>query len=387
MTSRPVLYLKNLNLTGPTQLILTLRFECARTFGLSLLLLVLSDGSNPPTAIGQLSFPSNPIALTNKGFAVTSLSSGAQVLSKRVQPAAAIGQTDDAKPYDSEKVDLFQIQQSVKQVLPKVLPCVVAIDGGSGVVVSSKGLILTASHVAGRAGRIVQVRFPDGRITQATTLGTNNSTDASALQINSPGPWPFLSLVKKSELRPGDWCLALGYPSSYPRNTQASLRVGRILKIEPHELTTDCLLMGGDSGGPLVNLQGDIIGINSRVKNRIDENFHIPSSVFIDEWNKIVKAYDVRERASPTGQRAYMGLNAETDSERIRIRKVHANSPAELAGLRLDDVILQFDGQRVVDFDEVLRVLDGRHPGEEVPLIVNRFGRLIKIYLVLGQPY
>lgn len=283
--------------------------------------------------------------------------------------------------------DLIKIQGKIKQVLKRVLPCVVAIEGGSGVVVSRDGLILTASHVAGRAGRSVQVRFQDGRVVRATTLGTNSSTDASALQISSPGPWPHLTLARNPKLQAGDWCLAFGYPSSYPRNTHASLRVGRILKTEEQELTTDCLLMGGDSGGPLVNLDGEIIGINSRVKNQIDENFHIPSSVFVEEWNRIVKANDVRERASPTGQRPYLGLNAETDSERIRIRKVHTNSPAESAGLKPEDVILQFDGTPVSDFDQILRMVDGREPGETVTLIINRSGRLLKKYLVLGQHY
>jgi serine protease Do len=283
--------------------------------------------------------------------------------------------------------DLQAIQSRIKQLLPRVQPCVVAIDGGSGVIVSESGLILTASHVANRSGRSVNVTLSDGRAVQATTLGTNNQTDTSALQINANGPWPCLPLKQPRVANIGDWCLAFGYPSSFPRNSPAPVRLGRLLKVGNHELQTDCLLMGGDSGGPLISLDGELIGINSRVKNRLDQNYHIPASVFLREWNKITSASDVRQQASPSGQRAYLGLHAETDNERVRVRKVHAGSPAEIAGLKPEDVIRQFDGKPVTDFDEILEILEGRQPGEEVNVIVNRFGRLMRVYVRLGQQY
>jgi serine protease Do len=293
---------------------------------------------------------------------------------------------DDQTP-NRDLESLRQAQKQIREILPRILPCVVAVEGGSGVVVSEDGLILTASHVAGRSGRTVKVFFPNGRVEEAITLGTNNHTDASAMKLIRSGPWPYLSLSKGAEIEIGDWCLALGYPSGFSRGTDAAVRMGQIQKIGEQELATGCPLMGGDSGGALVNLKGELVGIHSRVKNGISENFHIPIAVFLKEKDNIAASANVRQRLSPSRQRAYLGLHAESDFERVRIRSVHSASPAKIAGLEPEDVILEFDGRRIANFDEILNFVEGRQPGEEVNIIVNRFGRLLRFAIILGSQY
>ncbi len=77
--------------------------------------------------------------------------------------------------------------------------------------------------------------------------------------------------------------------------------------------------------------------------------------------------------------RAYLGINGETDAKRVRIRSVHRRSPAELAGWQAEDVLLEFAGQPVESFDQVLKILTDHQAGEEIAAKLNRFGQLIEL--------
>ncbi len=287
----------------------------------------------------------------------------------------------------SELESLIELENRVKQVLPKILPCVVSVEGGTGVIVSRDGDILTASHVTKQAGRSVKVQFSDGRVFTATTLGTNHNSDTAALRLDSPGPWPFVNMSDSTLVREGDWCLSLGYPLSFPRGKPAIARIGRVQEISESRLVTDCPIMGGDSGGPVVNLNGNLIGINSRVHNQITQNIHVPIQAFQDDWKQLAASIDIKKKSSPTGQRAYLGILGETDLDRVRVRSVHKGSPAESAGLLAEDVILKLDGEPIGTFDDVLQILDSRQPGEQVVATLNRFGQLVTVEIKLGQKY
>ena len=294
----------------------------------------------------------------------------------------------ESSTVDSATLDeLTAIQSQLRQTLPQILPAIVSVDGGSGVIVNSSGVILTASHVARKAGRTVQVRLSDGRLVTATTLGTNHQSDTGAMKLNSPGPWPFVAITNSSVVQAGDWCISLGYPLSFARGQPAAIRIGRVQKIDSSTLVTDCPIMGGDSGGPLLNLKGHLIGINSRVRNDISENIHIPVQQFLDEWSQLAASIDVFEASSPTGKRAYLGISGETDVDRVRVRAVHRGSPAEKAGFVAEDVLLQLDGKPIGKFNDVLEILETRQPGELVVAKLNRYGRLLSLSVELGQHY
>ena len=287
-------------------------------------------------------------------------------------------------PLDLES--LLQMENQIQQLLPDVSRCVVAIEGGTGVIISSDGYILTASHIAKKAGRTVKVLLPDGRIELATTLGTNFNTDTAAVRIDSPGPWPFVAFEHSSHVEPGDWCVALGYPLSFPRGRPAAVRLGRILSKDANRIVSDCPIMGGDSGGPLFNLHGDLIGISSRVKHDINVNLHIPIETFRHEWDQLSASVDVRRTSDPNDPgRAYLGVLGETDRKLVRIRHIHKGSPAEIAGWRSDDVILQFGGQSVDSFEDVRRILHTSEPGEIIAAKLNRYGELIELPVRLGR--
>ena len=94
------------------------------------------------------------------------------------------------------------------------MPAVVAIrEGGSGVVVSADGYVLTVAHVGMRSGRRVMMAFPDGRVMFAAgRLGNDHGVDAGLIKIDGDGPYPFVPMAKSADVEPGTWCLALGYP-------------------------------------------------------------------------------------------------------------------------------------------------------------------------------
>ena len=317
-------------------------------------------------------------------------------------PKASYNPSHNAS-HNAPTQSLVQLQSRTQSIVAQSAPAVVAIgETGSGVIVNSQGLILTASHVTRFANRKVSVAFSDGRIVQGITLGSNIASDTGAIQLLSPGPFPFVSVQDSKDAQPGTWCIAMGYPLSFPRGRPAAGRLGRILKrSENGKLVSDCTIMGGDSGGPLLNLAGKVIAISSSVKLGADENLYIPSEQFSKDWKNIALLIDKTgrdTRVQPpensadakvkvpqrTSGKAYLGINAETDRNIVRIRAVHRDSPAEFAGIRANDVIMEFDGKPIRSFAEVVGHLKTRKPGDTLSVLVNRYGSLMRVGVSLG---
>lgn len=279
--------------------------------------------------------------------------------------------------------ELLAIQSKIDAVLPRLLPAVVAVEGGSGVIVSSEGHILTASHVTKKAGRTIFVRLADGRSVQARTLGTNVNSDTAALKLVGNGPWPFVQMGDSTVAELGDWCLTLGYPLSFERGKPAAVRIGRILKKSKSRFVTDSPIMGGDSGGPLFDLDGELIAISSRIKSDVSQNLFVPIERYQTQWQQLASSIDVPKMKR--SQTSYLGILGETDFDRVRIRRVYQGSPAAKAGLLENDVIISFGGKRVGNFDDVANVLKARKPGEEVIAQLNRYGTLLNVSVRLGS--
>ena len=303
---------------------------------------------------------------------------------------------------------LIKLQDKVRQVIQEASPAVVAIDDtGSGVVVSPDGIVLTASHVSLKANRIVNVLFSDGRTVQGITLGSNFVTDTGAIRLLSPGPYPSLKVSESATAIPGTWCIAMGYPLSFPRGQAASGRLGRILERQGNQkLVTDCTIMGGDSGGPLLNLDGQVIAINSSVKLDIDKNLYIPSERFVENWKHISLSIDRSSSntiptEAPTkeggqtgsspklvkhkqGAYGYLGVSTESDAGFVRVRRVHRGSPAEKSGIAAEDVITAINSQKISNFQELLAQLRQHLPRSVVTVRLLRFGQILEIPVTLG---
>ncbi len=124
------------------------------------------------------------------------------------------------KPLPENVQDLRAIQDRVKKVAAKVMPCVVGIRigyaAGSGVLIKD-GYVLTAGHISGDPDRDVAVILPDGRRVKGKTLGSNVALDSGLIRITDKGDWPFVEMGDDSKLKEGAWCLALGHPEGYRR--------------------------------------------------------------------------------------------------------------------------------------------------------------------------
>jgi serine protease Do len=281
-------------------------------------------------------------------------------------------------------VDLLDLESRVKALIPQVQPCVVSIEGGSGFVINETGLIITASHVIRNTGRQVTVRFSDGKSYTAVTLGRNRANDIGAVQLLDRGPWPHLEIAASSVAVQGQWCLTFGYPLSFARDAPAAVRLGQVTQVSERQIVTDCPIMGGDSGGPLVDLEGKVIGINTGVTTDVERNLHVPVAAFEADKTDILAGSDVAPARSEI-RKAYFGVLGETDNQRVRIREVFKGSPAERAGLRVDDVITQLDGVPLDSFSKFLDYLESCRPGDRVNAEVNRYGKLLSFDVRLGQ--
>ena len=303
---------------------------------------------------------------------------------------------------------LVRLQAKVQQVIQDSSPAVVAIDDtGSGVIVNAEGIVLTASHVTRFANRTVNVQFADGRIVQGITLGSNFVTDTGAIRLLSPGPYPFLKVSESASAVAGTWCIAMGYPLSFPRGQAASGRLGRVLDRQGNQkLVTDCTIMGGDSGGPLLNLDGKVIAISSSVKLDIKKNLYIPSERFLENWKHIslsidrsasdtipaeedlVAAQQPKTNSAPAKPKppshGYLGVSAESDGGFVRVRHVHRGSPAEKSGIAAEDVITAINSKKVVSFRDLVTQLRQYVPATVVTVQLTRFGQILEIPVTLG---
>ena len=190
--------------------------------------------------------------------------------------------------------DLQALEKQIKAVAAKVVPAVVGIRigsaTGSGVVVSEDGIVMTAGHVAGKPGQAVIFFFADGKIAKGITLGSYITADAGLMKIIDPGKWPFVEKGRSDSLKLGSWCVAIGHPLGYQKGRPPVVRVGRVLKKTDDVLQTDCALVFGDSGGPLLDLDGKVVGINSRIGGQTDVNFHVAVDVFQTHWDRLLKS-------------------------------------------------------------------------------------------------
>ena len=283
--------------------------------------------------------------------------------------------------------DLKVIETHVKKVIDKVNPVVVGIRAGggegSGVIVSADGRILTAGHVSGKPGREVSVILPNGNTVKGKALGNNADIDSGMVQITDEGTYPFVEMGKSADLKLGQWVITLGHPGGFKKSRPAPLRLGRVLEARKEYVRTDCTLVGGDSGGPLFDLEGKVVGVHSRIGKGIMENVHVPVDSYRDTWDRLVKGEAWGGFAGRRG--VYLGVQSDPDADECRIAKVDAGSPAEKAGLKVGDVVTRFDDKRIEKFQDLVDLLGGHRPEDEVTLEVRRGNGLVKLKVKLER--
>lgn len=252
---------------------------------------------------------------------------------------------------------------------------------GSGVIVDPSGRILTNHHVVESADRVVVV-LQDQRRIPGRVVGSDPRTDVAIVQLDAPGPYPWLPLGDSDRIRVGQPVLAVGSPFDF----QSSVSLGVVSALGRRGMgpwniqdfiQTDAAVNPGSSGGPLVDLDGRVIGLNTAiyapgVEQSSGVSFAVPSNLVARVAEDLVSLGRVR--------RPWVGVLAVTvdavDGDGTRsgaeVTSVVAGSPAERAGLRRGDVIVAVDGVPVLSASGLRSGLASRAVGREVAIEVVR---------------
>ncbi|MBT5068359.1 MAG: DegQ family serine endoprotease [Halieaceae bacterium] len=268
---------------------------------------------------------------------------------------------------------------------------------GSGFIISKEGYIVTNHHVVAQADEVI-VRLSDRREFDATVIGTDQRSDLALLQVDATD-LPFLQLGKSSELRVGEWVLAIGSPFGLDYSVTAGIvsAKGRSLPTERGEnyvpfIQTDVAINPGNSGGPLFNLQGEVIGVNSQIFTRsggsIGLSFAIPSKVVRNIIEQLkVNGEVVRGWLGVSIQNVDRTLAESFDLDRPRgalVAQVGKDSPAERAGIESGDIIVEVGGEQIEVSADLPHVIGLIAPGSKVPVSVIREGKERSIRVEIG---
>ncbi len=273
---------------------------------------------------------------------------------------------------------------------------------GSGVIVSADGYILTNNHVVENATR-VRVQLDDGREVDAKIVGTDPDTDVAVLKIEGNG-FSFAKLGDSDDTNIGETVIAIGSPfglsqtvtsgiiSAKGRRISGTARGNVSTQFEDF-LQTDAAINPGNSGGPLVNLRGEVIGINTAIFSRtggsVGIGFAIPANM----------ARSVMESLISTGkvQRGWLGVSYQplndqlarmaqfAGSAGVYVSNVVPGSPAEAAGLKPDDIIVEVNGRPVRDANAFRARIATMPPDRDVALVVFREGKKTNLTARLGN--
>lgn len=280
------------------------------------------------------------------------------------------------KPTPMSVEDLKIVERHVKSILPRLSRAVVAVQlgeaTGSGVVVSEDGLVLTAAHVCETTNREVRFIFPDGTSARGKTLGLNHDSDAGMMKITNQGPWPHVDTGDLDGADLGDWVLTLGHPGGYDPDRPVVVRLGRIIRLLPDVLQTDCTLSAGDSGGPLFDMRGRVVGIHSRISESAAENFHVPITAFRDSWDRLLKGESWGDERPV---RPWFGVRGADHSDGCELLLVEEDAPAYKGGLRAGDVVRKINSHAIPDYAALKRFVGGTKPGDELKVEFDRDGK------------
>ena len=293
-----------------------------------------------------------------------------------------------------EPDDLRQLQlleKQVQKVAQQAVKCTVSVQigpaQGCGVIITESGYILTAAHVAMRPQKLARVTLSDGRRVTARTLGMNRRVDAGLMKIepnqNNGKPWAHASLGNSSKIQAGMWCVATGHPGGYDPARGSVARVGRILTSRSGAIETDCALIGGDSGGPLFDIAGRLIAVHSRIGNDVTENLHVPIDYYGKSWDRMRsgEAYGYLPGFRPT-----LGVKGKVKSHQATVTIVKKGSPAQEAGIKVGDTIVQFGDVTISDFKSLQGAVSQTMPGERVPVLLTRkTGSTHRVIVEIGR--
>jgi serine protease Do len=295
--------------------------------------------------------------------------------------------------------DLFKNQPEFRQFFrQRQMQPVVPHGMGSGFVIDPRGIIMTNRHVVNGASE-VKVRFADGREYVASGIKTDPRTDIAILRVTpaSGEHLEALPLGNSDQADVGDWVLAIGSPFGLDMTVTAGIvsAKGRHIDKSDREdfIQTDAAINPGNSGGPLLNLDGEVIGINTAISTRSGGydgvGFAVPINMAHWVADQLIAKGSVR--------RAYLGVGIQPVSgtlaavlhvnagEGAVVGEIKPNSPAEKAGLKTQDVILDFNGQTVNGPADLAGAVERMDAGKTYPMTIVRDGKRMTLQVTVQE--
>jgi serine protease Do len=267
---------------------------------------------------------------------------------------------------------------------------------GSGFIIDPAGLVITNNHVVDGADKVVVI-LNDGTELDAEVLGRDRRTDVAVLKVKPTKPLVAVQFGDSDALRVGEWVIAVGNPYGLGGTVTAGIvsAIDRDINAGPYDdfIQTDAAINQGNSGGPLFDMDGHVIGINSVIYSRTGGNVGIGFSIPARLVQRVVA--DLRKYGQV--QRGWLGVGIQpvdqaiADSVGLKAAKgamvtnVVDGDPADKAGVKSGDVILEFDGKEVADTRALLRAVADASAGRKAPLVVWRDGAKKTLYVQVGQ--
>ena len=281
------------------------------------------------------------------------------------------------------------VERDLVDAIARASSAFVLIGGGSGIIVSPEGDILTNHHVAGSkdVGQRWVVRRPGGVIARAKIIGMDPRGDIALLRLEGTGPFPYVEMADSDQVQTGDAVFALGNPFGFSKDGSPHATVGVVSGTHRFKggysdaIQTDAAINPGNSGGPLLDMQGRLIGINGQisvrfgVKANTGVGYAIPSNqirLFLPQFREkgIVHhgaVVGVTLRDTPAG------------GEGALVERVGQTTLACQRGLRVGDLIVEAGGRPVNSPARFLGIVGTYPAGASVSLVVRRGGETLKL--------
>lgn len=254
---------------------------------------------------------------------------------------------------------------------------------GSGFIISKEGYILTNNHVINGADEI-KVKLADGREFKAEIKGSDEKLDLALIKIVTGENLPYVPLGDSDSIEVGEWVMAIGNPFGLAETVTAGIisAKGRVIGSGPYDdfIQTDASINPGNSGGPLFNMRGEVIGINAAiVAGGQGIGFAIPVNMAkailpqLRDKGKVIRGWlGVAVQPVTSDLAQSFGL---ADEKGALVSEVVAGSPADKAGLKAGDIILEFDGRKIHEMNELPRLVAATLVGRKVPVRIMRDGK------------
>ena len=265
---------------------------------------------------------------------------------------------------------------------------------GSGFIISKDGYIVTNNHVVANADEI-EVALQDVDTTYpAKVIGTDPETDLALIKIEPKQDLPTLSWGDSTTAKVGEWVVAIGNPFGLDHSVTVGIisAKGRVIGAGPYDnfIQTDASINPGNSGGPLLNLKGEVIGINTAIiASGQGIGFAVPSSTAQDVLKQLRESGEVKRgllgvRIQNVDDDTAKALGMKSASGAL-VAQVTKDSPAEDAGIKQGDVILEVNGDAVDDSRDLTRRIGAMAPGEKVKLTLFSGGKKKTAHVTLAQ--